>query len=359
MTPPTIDPELETQLRARLHAVADQAPPSDPEAVLASLQPHRRRWAPALLTAAAAAALVAGALTVHNVSNQPRPAPATTTDALPAIADGWRWEAYHNVAVAVPDSWGYGVSGIPYCALTNPADRTTVGRPDAVPLLGCPPEGIQPDSVAIAGAYVDFYPARDLEHRIPKAADGDTTGDRTTRVIGTTAIDVQARQPLRDQILATITALPASGVNGCQRSNELISNPSWRPDPASLPAPKDVQHVAVCTYDTGADGGLRAATQMPAPAAARTVEALSAAPEGGTPDRGECSDDYGDRVTVLRLTVADDTAHDVVLRYAGCANRGIDDGTTVRALTKTALADVLIGAHRPDGYGTELSPVMP
>ncbi|WP_191564118.1 hypothetical protein [Janibacter melonis] len=364
MTHPTIDPDLEELLRARLRHLAEQAPASDSEAVLETIatQQTRRPWRAALIGSAAAAALVMGWLSVAARDAIPPPSDrytvGTARGPLPAIPDGWRWEAYHDVAVAVPDTWGYGTSGVPYCAVKDVAERTTVGRPGAVPLMGCS-GGLQPDMVAVAGTFVDMSPSRDLRYRVPKVADGESTGDRTTRIVGATAIEVQARQPLRDQILATITPLPVTGANGCRRDVPLVDDPSWRPAAQRLPRPDPVTDVAVCTYDIGADGGLRAATQLPSSAIRRTVEALSSAPQGGTPDRSVCSGSYGDQVTLLRMSDTSGRTHEVVLRYAGCAHRGIDDGSTVRALTKQALADVLIGPHRAGAIGMEISDVVP
>ncbi|MET4079520.1 hypothetical protein [Janibacter sp. UYMM211] len=364
MTHPTIDPDLEELLRARLRHLAEQAPASDSEAVLETIatQQTRRPWRAALIGSAAAAALVMGWLSVAARDATPPPSDrytvGTARGPLPAIPDGWRWEAYHDVAVAVPDTWGYGTSGVPYCAVKDVAERTTVGRPGAVPLMGCS-GGLQPDTVAVAGTFVDMSPSRDLRYRVPKVTDGDTTGDRATRIVGQTAIEVQAAQPLRNQILATITPLPASGVNGCRRDVPLIDDPSWRPAAQPMPEPDAIADVAVCTYDLGTGGRLRAATQLPDSAIRRTADAIAAAPIGGIPDPKNCRDDYGDRITLLRMGDTSGRTHEVVLRYSGCAHRGIDDGSTIKSLTKQALADALSGAHQPDGFGMELSDVIP
>lgn len=364
MTLPTIDPDLEELLRDRLRHVAEHVVTGDPEDVLhraQSPQP-RRPWRSALIGSAVAAALVIGWLSVAARDEVPAPSGHFTAGIAPAplppIPDGWRWEAYHDVAVAVPNTWGYGTSGAPYCAVKDVAERTTVGRPGGFEFIMCTGDR-QPKTVPVAGTFVDLRPARDLRRSGPTIRDGHTTGDRTTRIVGSTAIEVQARQPLRDQILATITPLPVTGANGCRRDVPLVDDPSWRPAAQRLPRPDSVTDVAVCTYDIGADGGLRAATQLPSSAIRRTVEAITSAPQGGTPDRSVCSGSYGDQVTLLRMSDTSGRIHEVVLRYSGCAHRGIDDGSTVRALTKQALSDVLIGPHLAGAIGMEISDLVP
>jgi hypothetical protein len=60
------------------------------------------------------------------------------------------------------------------------------------------------------------------------------------------------------------------------------------------------------------------------------------------PHRGD-----GDEMLVLLL----DRRHQVVVRYSGCDHNGIDDGVTVRALTRAAVAPLLAGPNRPWEFG--------
>jgi hypothetical protein len=282
---------------------------------------------------------------------------ASTTPAEPLPA-GWRWESYHDVEVGVPDSWGddNGSQRINQWCIAqhlNPA----VGRPGPNTLVGCPePSPGLPSGgtlVATTGTFVAFEAAA---LSASSGSVGPTVeGDRVTVRMGESKISVQAAQPLRDQILATIHRV-AVDHNGCPVTDPITADPGRQPaDPIAVRELTGVRRVATCRYElngryvarTGSSS-LISSIQLVGTPAAEAIAAVAAAPKGGGPDSPEtCTVEvsFGEEVVVLRIT-SDRRESQVHLRFSGCDHNGLDDGVTVRRLTKESVAPFLVGANR-------------
>ena len=282
---------------------------------------------------------VAVGLLVSGCSAPPdRAAPAPSASAVPSEAGlpaGWRWESFGGVEVGVPAEWGWdnGSQRLQqYCVNRGGREpQPVVGRPGPTTMVLCA-GGARPTEVATTGTIVAFEwtdQRGGIEHR----------GDRTTVRRNGVEVIVQAVGDLRRRIVATIrTADPDR--NGCPATRPAGARPA---DPVDVAALHDVAVVAACRYRIGGTYRLLSSLRLDGP---DTVRALAAAPRGGGPDEPEsCSPEvsYGDEMLVLLL----DRRHEVVVRYSGCDHNGIDDGVTVRALTRAAVGPLLAGPNRP------------
>jgi hypothetical protein len=293
---------------------------------------------------------------------------ATTGTSAAAVADGlpkgWRWESYRDVEVGVPDSWGYDSNNeriFQWCA--GPG-RPAVGRPGISDLMGCaeprqPPATGTPSAATLmtnTGTFVAFDTSRGGG---PSIAPDE--GDRTTVVLGAVLIAVQAEPKLREQIVATIHQDRADH-NGCPVVDPISADPGRRPAGGVAAAElSGVQGVAACKYavhgriDGPAAGAatLVSSLRITGTPAADVVAAVAAAPAGSGPDLpesclGEVS--YGDEAVVLRVESAAGPAQ-IYLRYSGCDHNGLDDGTTMRRLTKAAVLPFVQGANAVQSFG--------
>lgn len=284
-----------------------------------------RAWLGALAVAAALAGCGPAGVGPRDGPAGPRPATAGAAPASPSQPDlpaGWRWEAYDTIAIGVPQTWGYAVSGSPNCG--GPQRRPHVGRPGPMALIGCFSRE-QPDPATLAGRAGSFVW---LEPSLPR--------DRR--------VTVQAPAALRSRILGTLRRA-AAGVDGCPVRHPVAADFAWRP-PAGPPvtALTGVTAVSACRYGRRLISTLR----LTGAAAARSVAAVAASRVGGGPNRpSECaaSWSYGDEVLLLRVH-ADQGTREVVLRYHGCDHNGFDDGRTVRTLTRDAAAPFAAGANQ-------------
>lgn len=330
------DDRAERAFREALHREASQLPvePLDPA-------PFAQRRRPTLwpLLAAAASVVVVAAVALPAMfgvvgaptTAAPAQAPAEFGDTraedsapestpepgqlgLPAPEPGFRWESYRDVAVQVPQDWGYAVApGPDWCAdeASLPAepyvdiDRGT--RP--VLAIACT-ERFPSDGPVM---HLAFSPAGGVEPWHPDSA----TYQLYRREVGSALVTVAARESqaeLAGRILASAVVTPIDH-NGCLvRRPEVADSASWEGVPADT--------LAVCLYDNDS-GWLVSSRVLGGPDATAAWEAALAAPVGGGPDGTgqECrADDPGPASVVLGWGGAQS-----VLRFAGCTGNGLTD----------------------------------
>lgn len=135
----------------------------------------------------------------------------------------------------------------------------------------------------------------------------------------------------------SIDAKPVAASESCPADAPYAGNPRWRPTGPAVTELTDVQSVTACTY---ADVRLRSSQRLNAEDSRKVVAAIVAAPEGGGPFNPAAScvpveeeDEAAERL-VLQIDAATDAT--VSLRF-GCSSAGMDDGHTVRTLTRAAV----------------------
>lgn len=307
--------------------------------------PPRRRTAWAVGAAAVAVVALAVPL-VLVLNNRPAqmatPAAPATVSGLPAAEDGWRWVSRGDVAVQVPEGWGYSdYAWVPWClgatAEPVPPAGPFVSTPAGpVALIACPefrPEWVQ--------TYLEF-------------ADPTTQASALTpvmsRAVGSFDVRVTLRQGAGDDERATAERILDSAVEfvrdaaGCSPTSPFATLDD-RPAVAwDVRGAESVVEVGVCRYS---DDGLRqdgpnltASRVISGDEAAALVAAIGEAPAGVSGNPEECISD-GDQRSGLVLRVLDGAGvHDVYLRVDGCRNLGFDDGSTRRELTRDACSPV-------------------
>lgn len=316
--------------------------------------------------------LVAGGLLVALVtvgcSGPPAPARSVAGVSLPA---GWRWESFGPVEIGVPGDWGYGTSGRPWCQ--QGAEGPFVGRPGAVSELGCAARGRtvgDPATLVDPGGtfvwFTWFRPDADEPGAASELDAGATPGtvtyprrigDRDTLVVAGIEVAVQAPVDLGRRIRATLRVVDRDH-NDCPVTSPFAANLAWRPAGPAVSSLTGVTAVSACSYS---GGGLVSSTRLDGTAAVAAVRAVASAPAGGGPDSpvGNCASNApvpGDLVLRIRSAAGDSQ---VVPRYGGCLHRGLDDGTTVRTLTRAAVAPFVTGPNLVTGFtGVELAPIL-
>lgn len=304
------------------------------------------------------AAVIAVASLVGACSEvRPRDARAERTvasaDPGPALPDGWRWEGFGGVLVGVPGEWAWGNSmqRIGQWCIAEAPLTPMMGRQGPSTLVGCPDRGgVDPSTlVKNTGVVVELAPALD-------GADDSAEGDQIVRRIGDVSVRINAPADLRERILATVHRADIDA-HGCAMS--LAADPADRPDPPrDVTSLSEVVSVAACRYALpppaeveSAEGPLPlfSSLLLEGDAAADAVAAIAAAPAGGGPDRPDsCLPEwsYGDEFLVLRVESAEGTST-LHVYYSGCDHNGIDDGVTVRTLTRDAVQPLIADANVP------------
>jgi len=224
------------------------------------------------------------------------------------------------------------------------ATNRTVGRPGIVPAVLCPD-----DTDAGHFTFVWFAASHLPDGRALALREA---GDREVIVLGDTAIQVQAPEPLRAQILQTAHRITTDS-SGCPIRHPIGDDPARRPPaPVAVEDLSGVVAVSACKYalnepsQAGEDApGLLSSVLLTEGDAADAVRGVGLAPIGGGPDSPEtCSEGYGDDIIVLGVE-ADDGLHEIYLRYSGCDHNGFDDGVAVRTLTPTSVAPFITGPN--------------
>jgi hypothetical protein len=262
----------------------------------------------------------------------------------PALPAGWRWESYGGLQVGVPGDWGWGNNSQrlrQWCVGDDGPRGPIVGRTGVTTLVGCDGMDSTPRSET---ALVNTGNVLGFSRNKNRADHVEHEGDRTTVVLDSVEVEVQAPVELRRQIVATIHRV-AVDANGCKSTHPVSDTPQQRPaKPVDLASLTDVTAISACRYRVGPDGygsppRLISSIRLEGPTAAGAIRAMAAAPPGTGPNQpGRCAASvrYGDEIIVAR-TRSSVGLTEIVVRYAGCDHRGIDDGVSVRSLTVAAL----------------------
>jgi hypothetical protein len=283
------------------------------------------------------------------------------SDEAPLPAN-WRWESYHNLEIGVPGDWGYGVTGRQFCVRAE-GEGPFVGRPGSRTDIGCltrTKDGSDPATLLSSGGVFVWFGA-DTPKPDPAGTPADpvSVGDRDRFWIDNTQVSIQAPTKLRRQILATVHRIDDKDHNGCPITSTLTGSPDHRPHGPAVTTLTDVRSVSACSY-----GGetLQSSLRLTGPAAAAPIAAIAAAPIGGGPNApaGSCGADseIGAGGIVLLVDSHSGTS-EIVVRYGGCSHRGLDDGTTVRTLTRPAVGPFVSGPNQVGGFtGENLSGIL-
>jgi hypothetical protein len=291
-----------------------------------------------------------------------RTQPTATQPAAGALPSGWRWESFDRVEVGVPGDWGYGTSERPWC-LKQKSEKPFVGRPGAVPAIGCQTEdagGRDPGTILdTGGVFVWLSPMREGDTQAGTLAPPVSSGDRVSFVLNGVQVAIQAAAPLRGQILATVRAGQTKDHNDCPIASPFVGNPHWVPDGPPVTGLTGVKTVSACMY---AGGRLTSSLRLSGPPASSAIAAVAAAPVGGGPNlpKDQCAEDDPPNQDMIVLQVtATQGASKILLRFGGCFHRGLYDGTTVRTLTRPAVAPFVTGPNEVKSFnGDALRPIL-
>ena len=311
--------------------------------------------------------------------------------------DGWVWESYRDIEVAVPPGWAYGtgdVAAAQWCISDTTYATPFVVRPGIAAEHTCPgptPGGADPATlIKPGGTFVSFARAA----AFPNVALG-AEGDRVTKVVGSVLLRVQAEPAIRDKILASARQITSDAI-GCPTTDSISLDPFRRPQPArKLSELRGVTTVLACKYvitgpatpidsppppvptPTSEASAIAASTATPVPpgtsgpgptlysslevtgeSAVKAVQAMADARSGGGPNDVEgCPnpDGAGTEAIVLRILSTSGVSQ-VYLRYGGC--NGFDDGTEYRALTREAVGPFVSGANAVADIGESLAGIL-
>ncbi|MDP9828813.1 hypothetical protein [Kineosporia succinea] len=280
---------------------------------------------------------------------------AAAGDAPPS---GWRWESYQNVRLAVPEAWGHGITSRPWC-LRPDDEEPFVGRPGPVRTIGC--TGEDAHTIAVGGEYLWFdvaTPAVDWVYDEDLLGDPFSTGpDSEMFRAGLVTVEVQAPPAVRRAIIDSVE-LTDTDHHGCAAEAPDDGDVDWRPDGPAVTELTDVTAVSACSYSNAV---LRSSTRLTGAEAAAAVGAITRAPVGGGPN-SIVSDCVPDEILVMEHIVLQIEASPdkvVDLRHGGCFHRGLDDGVTVRTLTREAVQPFVTGPNEVRSWtGEELDPIL-
>lgn len=265
-------------------------------------------------------------------------------------APGWRWESYGGVDLQVPDEWGHGTTGAPPCLSEEDIPGPGyVGRPGAVPSIGCP-EPVAPLDRRTPYLWFD-------SRAEPAVHEYDARWVAETRVVEGLALTVLTDDDvLRARILDSARPSAEGPGRVCPTEHPVLTDPDFRPDPGpgGLAALGPAESITVCRYAYGTrtrptTSPVLSIGRLTGQTARAAIAAMLAAPAGTGPNKPtDCMPEYARGDEVLLLTAWDGTrAQEVVVRYAGCDAHGLDDGHTHRRLTGEPLRLLLTGPHKP------------
>jgi hypothetical protein len=187
---------------------------------------------------------------------------------LPSIPDGWRWESWRNVQVAVPGAWDTGTAS-QYC-VGGESPHGVVDRGDGVStMVACP---------HAAGPGVIFR-----EGIAEQPLDGAGVSERLT--FGGNTVDVVAPdQATLDAIVASAHEFTGADSRGCSAGFDADRVMSPSGEYAELP---DAGVLEVCSYtglvgDDGTTYTLQASTTLSEEASAILRTAIAQAPSGSS-----------------------------------------------------------------------------
>nr|BFE60420.1 hypothetical protein GCM10020063_049460 [Dactylosporangium thailandense] len=295
--------------------------------------------------------LTTSACAARNQAPQEASASAGPQVGASAAPEGWRWESYGGIEIAVPRSWGWanGSQRLHAWCITREDElaQPVVGRPGAIPAIGCL-GGDPPDPSTLVrktGQLVTF-------DRTTEPPGVRQEGDQTVVLRDGVMITVNAPQELRQRIVDTIRRVDVDSY-GCPSEHPIGIHPQQRPPkPVDVASLRDVASVSACKYEVAEGTGnssprLVSSLRLDGSAAAGAVREIAKAPAGGGPNAPQtCSPEvsYGNEAIVLLVRSAAGPT-EILLRYSGCDHNGFDDGVSVRTLTAAAVAPLVAGPN--------------
>lgn len=280
------------------------------------------------------------------------PTEQVPTDSAP---DGWRTEYYRDIAFAVPAGWGYAIPpGSDWCAndpkgrLSAEQRRPYVWLASDLPVraIGCP----EPRPASLLSEHVVAEspgPATDYVEGAVRQGEWWVV----TRFAGSAVLTVTTKDRARaERILDSAQVGPAGAP--CPPSSPVTGPAGTRPDDVSdLAKLSPVEAVALCQYEPVEDAAdanlprLRAARQLRGTSAQALVDRLTEAPVNESACPAADTSEPPDLALLVRVFL-DGRAYDVFVNAAGCSagagmTGGIDDGTTVRLLTRDTCRPLL------------------
>lgn len=280
------------------------------------------------------------------------PEPRQLEPQAEAAPGEWRTEYYRDISFQVPQDWGYAVPPLSdWCAGNRKGEpRADQRRPyvwlgTSIPqaAISCP----EPRPTSLLTEHVEAVvndPTRDYDEGAVREGDFWVV----TRLAGSAVLTVTTRDRARaEQILDSAQVEP--GDAPCRPSSPIAGPAGTRPeDVTDLTQLTASDQVVLCQYEPSLDGAdtklpsLRAAVQLDPEASRVLVEALSSAPvEIPCP---KASVAVPPDFAVLVQIEAGGKSHQVFVNPVACGARltgGIDDGATVRVLTREACRSLL------------------
>lgn len=156
---------------------------------------------------------------------------------------------------------------------------------------------------------------------------------------------------LLDRILDTVTLTAIDHV-GCPTG----APPTGRPAASTTATEKSIlpgtaAEIVACQYGKSK---IRASARLDPNQALRLITALESAPAGSNPDQpGRCTEVPTYPITVI-ARYPDRNPVTVHIRYWGCTDRGLDNGTQISQVTKEIMSAVLSGLKTSTAYGNDL-----
>ncbi|GLY19795.1 hypothetical protein Kisp01_68090 [Kineosporia sp. NBRC 101677] len=266
---------------------------------------------------------------------------------IDSLPEGWRWESYRDVRLAVPADWGYGVTPSRMCR-GKTETRPHVGRPVVNPEGGrCETSD---ERYGSTGQFVWFgveEPAMEVVRLEKVKGRAVVHRGRAAIQVGMVRVYVRAPEPIRQQILNSIEFTDIDH-NSCPAQAPYAGDPSWRPDGPDVTKYQEIRSISACRY---ADAELVSSLRLTGEKATDALAAIARAPEGGGPFHPAAScvpvEVEAEGIEQLVLQVDAATSGTISLRYGGCSSTGLDDGVTVRTLTRDSVTPFLQGPNRP------------
>jgi hypothetical protein len=354
--------------RALREALRNLGPdePVDPEAARREAKEWRRNGRVAA-GIAVALVLVAGVIGLPRLlpeeqarstsAQEAGPASAPSAESAPAdrAQARWRTEYYRDISFEVPDSWGYAVppqsdwcadepGGVPRPDQRRPYVWLGMGIP--VRTIGCPPR-----PASLLTEHVEaLAPGPAVDYAEGAIKEGDWWV--VTRFAGNAVLVVTTKElPLAEQILDSAKLAPSNAL--CPPSSPVAGRLGTRPaGSVDVTAIEDVDWIQLCQYEPVVDANdvelsrLRATVRLTGSAAQAWVSDLAAAPVNDSSCDPAPLDGVPDLAVLARVRTSDRTS-DIYIAATGCPDGnsgmsgGIDDGTTVRLLTRNVCQRVL------------------
>ena len=278
----------------------------------------------------------------------------------------WRTEYFRDISFSVPPTWGYAVPPQSDWCADNPQgeprrDQRTpyvwLAMDIPVRAIGCPdpmPDSLLTEHVeAVAPGPATDY----VEGEVQQAG-----WWIVTRFVGSAVLIVTTRDhALAEQILdsADVVGTDDSPERrlGCSPASPVAGPLGARPASGGSLDDVDsasVESAVVCQYEPVVDAAdadlprLRAVSVRQGDAAQALVDRLRSAPEQTSGCDHPPVDDRPDVAIVVRIAFSNDGVREIFVAATGCPDGdsgmvgGIDDGTQVRVLTRTACQSLLV-----------------